>query len=66
MTTEDLCSGTGTLDGFRGLVFVGGFSYADVLGSAKGEKLGVPPPLKFTPGGNPGGWVCTIWGVPGI
>ncbi|XP_021239407.1 phosphoribosylformylglycinamidine synthase, partial [Numida meleagris] len=36
VTTEDLCSGTATLDGFRGVVFVGGFSYADVLGSAKG------------------------------
>ncbi|XP_074787006.1 phosphoribosylformylglycinamidine synthase [Athene noctua] len=36
VTTEDLCSGSATLDGFRGLVFVGGFSYADVLGSAKG------------------------------
>lgn len=28
--------GTITLDGFQGLVFVGGFSYADVLDSAKG------------------------------
>ncbi|XP_053908773.1 phosphoribosylformylglycinamidine synthase [Cuculus canorus] len=36
VTTEDLCSGTATLDGFRGVAFVGGFSYADVLGSAKG------------------------------
>ena len=34
---EDLCSGAITLEGFLGLVFVGGFSYADVLGSAKGE-----------------------------
>ncbi|XP_049653230.1 phosphoribosylformylglycinamidine synthase, partial [Accipiter gentilis] len=41
VTTEDLCSGTGTLDGFRGLVFVGGFSYADVLGSAKGWAAAV-------------------------
>lgn len=24
------------LDGFRGVAFVGGFSYGDVLGSAKG------------------------------
>ena len=37
VTTEDLRSGAATLDGFRGVVFVGGFSYADVLGSAKGE-----------------------------
>ncbi|XP_051788441.1 phosphoribosylformylglycinamidine synthase isoform X1 [Erpetoichthys calabaricus] len=36
VTTQDLCSGPLTLDHFRGLVFVGGFSYADVLGSAKG------------------------------
>ncbi|KAM6307819.1 phosphoribosylformylglycinamidine synthase [Podargus strigoides] len=36
VTTQDLCSGSVTLDAFRGLVFVGGFSYADVLGSAKG------------------------------
>ncbi len=33
---EDLLSGSLTLDGFRGVVFVGGFSYADVLDSAKG------------------------------
>jgi len=32
----DLVAGTLTLDRFRGVVFVGGFSYADVLGSAKG------------------------------
>uniref|UniRef100_A0A8V5GPK9 phosphoribosylformylglycinamidine synthase n=1 Tax=Melopsittacus undulatus TaxID=13146 RepID=A0A8V5GPK9_MELUD len=36
VTTQDLCSGSISLDGFRGLVFVGGFSYGDVLGSAKG------------------------------
>ncbi|XP_041126127.1 phosphoribosylformylglycinamidine synthase [Polyodon spathula] len=36
VTMQDLCSGTVTLDPFRGVVFVGGFSYADVLGSAKG------------------------------
>ena len=36
---EDLCSGAITLDRFHGLVFVGGFSYADVLGSAKGNAL---------------------------
>ena len=33
---EDLLSGKLSLDGFRGVVFVGGFSYADVLDSAKG------------------------------
>ena len=32
----DLVSGKMALDCFRGIVFVGGFSYADVLGSAKG------------------------------
>jgi len=32
----DLLDGRITLDGFRGAVFVGGFSYADVLDSAKG------------------------------
>ena len=34
---HDLCSGAINLDKFRGIAFVGGFSYADVLGSAKGE-----------------------------
>lgn len=34
---QDLCSGAVTsLNDFRGAAFVGGFSYADVLGSAKG------------------------------
>lgn len=33
---EDLCNGSITLDKFRGIAFVGGFSYADVLGSSKG------------------------------
>jgi len=33
---SDLVAGKVTLDRFRGVVFVGGFSYADVLGSAKG------------------------------
>ena len=37
VTMQDLCEGTVTLEQFRGVVFVGGFSYADVLGSAKGE-----------------------------
>ncbi|MDH4162765.1 MAG: phosphoribosylformylglycinamidine synthase [Nitrospirota bacterium] len=32
----DLLTGRITLDSFRGVVFVGGFSYADVLDSAKG------------------------------
>ncbi|XP_027488173.1 phosphoribosylformylglycinamidine synthase, partial [Corapipo altera] len=41
VTTQDLCSGSLTLDGFRGLVFVGGFSYGDVLGSAKGWAAAV-------------------------
>ncbi|ETE69596.1 Phosphoribosylformylglycinamidine synthase, partial [Ophiophagus hannah] len=41
LTMQDLCSGTMTLDSFRGLVFVGGFSYADVLGSAKGWAASV-------------------------
>lgn len=36
VTMNDLCSGSVKLDDFRGAVFVGGFSYADVLGSAKG------------------------------
>uniref|UniRef100_A0A452USP7 Phosphoribosylformylglycinamidine synthase n=1 Tax=Ursus maritimus TaxID=29073 RepID=A0A452USP7_URSMA len=37
VTMQDLCSGAIGLDTFRGLAFVGGFSYADVLGSAKGR-----------------------------
>uniref|UniRef100_A0A671VXE9 Phosphoribosylformylglycinamidine synthase n=1 Tax=Sparus aurata TaxID=8175 RepID=A0A671VXE9_SPAAU len=36
VTMQDLCSGSLTLDSFKVVVFVGGFSYADVLGSAKG------------------------------
>ncbi|XP_012683728.2 phosphoribosylformylglycinamidine synthase isoform X2 [Clupea harengus] len=36
VTMQDLCSGSATLDPFKAVVFVGGFSYADVLGSAKG------------------------------
>lgn len=36
VTMTDLLNGVITLDQFRGLVFVGGFSYADVLDSAKG------------------------------
>lgn len=37
VTMQDLCSGAIGLDTFRGVAFVGGFSYADVLGSAKGQ-----------------------------
>ncbi|KAK4887655.1 hypothetical protein RN001_003926 [Aquatica leii] len=36
VTMEDLISGAVTLNKFRGVIFPGGFSYADVLGSAKG------------------------------
>ncbi|CAG0892990.1 unnamed protein product [Darwinula stevensoni] len=36
VTTFDLIEGHVTLDHFHGLAFPGGFSYADVLGSAKG------------------------------
>ena len=36
VTMTDLLEAKITLEGFRGIVFVGGFSYADVLDSAKG------------------------------
>ncbi|KAL7538615.1 hypothetical protein ACHAXR_008688 [Thalassiosira sp. AJA248-18] len=36
VTVSDLVDGRVTLDDFRGIVFVGGFSYADVLDSGKG------------------------------
>ena len=36
VTMTDLISGAVSLTSFRGVAFVGGFSYADVLGSAKG------------------------------
>ena len=36
VTMTDLLGGSVNLDGFRGIAFVGGFSYADVLDSAKG------------------------------
>lgn len=36
VTMQDLLSGAVTLDKFRGVIFPGGFSYADVMGSAKG------------------------------
>ena len=35
----DLCNKNISLDRFRGVAFVGGFSYADVCGSAKGTFL---------------------------
>ena len=37
VTMQDLVMDSITLDKFQGLVFVGGFSYADVFGSAKGK-----------------------------
>ncbi len=36
ITISDLLSGRASLDAFRGIVFPGGFSYGDVLDSAKG------------------------------
>jgi phosphoribosylformylglycinamidine synthase len=36
VTMSDLLEGRVSLEGFRGIVFVGGFSYADVMDSAKG------------------------------
>ncbi len=36
ITMSDLLAGRASLDSFAGIVFVGGFSYADVLDSAKG------------------------------
>eukprot|EP00903_Cladosiphon_okamuranus_P019183 g17645.t1 len=42
---NDLLQGAITLDGFQGVVFVGGFSYADVLDSAKGWAA----TIKFNP-----------------
>ena len=36
VTMSDLLAGKATLEDFRGVVFCGGFSYADVLDSAKG------------------------------
>jgi len=36
VTMSDLSKGSISLDRFRGVAFVGGFSYADTLGSAKG------------------------------
>ncbi|KAK9844820.1 hypothetical protein WJX74_007244 [Apatococcus lobatus] len=36
ITMSDLLNGRASLDSFRGIAFVGGFSYADVLDSGKG------------------------------
>lgn len=36
ITMSDLLNGRASLDSFRGIIFVGGFSYADTLDSAKG------------------------------
>lgn len=36
ITMSDLINGRASLDTFRGIIFVGGFSYADTLDSAKG------------------------------
>ncbi|RVE47091.1 hypothetical protein evm_008275 [Chilo suppressalis] len=41
VTMSDLQSKKITLDAFQGLVFPGGFSYADTLGSAKGWAAGI-------------------------
>src|SRR4030043_1852192 len=41
ITMTDLLEGKTTLDNFRGIAFVGGFSYADVLDSAKGWAGGI-------------------------
>ena len=46
VTMSDLLSGSVQLSSFRGVAFVGGFSYADVLDSAKGWA-GV---IRFNPG----------------
>ena len=35
VTMSDLLNGRASLDTFRGIIFVGGFSYADTLDSAK-------------------------------
>ncbi|GKY95882.1 hypothetical protein MPSEU_000548800 [Mayamaea pseudoterrestris] len=45
ITSSDFLNGNVTLDDFRGIVFVGGFSFADVLDSGKGWA-GV---IKFNP-----------------
>ena len=45
ITMSDLLAGRAVLDDFRGIVFPGGFSYADVLDSAKGWA----GTIKFSP-----------------
>ena len=45
VTITDILKGTLTLEAFRGLIFPGGFSYADVLGSARGWAA----TMKFNP-----------------
>ncbi|KAJ1399293.1 PurM-like, C-terminal domain [Sesbania bispinosa] len=40
VTMSDLLNGVISLQELRGIVFVGGFSYADVLDSAKGPQVG--------------------------
>jgi phosphoribosylformylglycinamidine synthase len=46
VTMSDLLDGRASLDAFRGIIFAGGFSYADVLDSAKGWAGAI----KFNPG----------------
>uniref|UniRef100_A0A2P2KHD9 phosphoribosylformylglycinamidine synthase n=2 Tax=Rhizophora mucronata TaxID=61149 RepID=A0A2P2KHD9_RHIMU len=41
VTMSDLLNGAISLDEYRGIVFVGGFSYADVLNSAKGWSASI-------------------------
>lgn len=41
VTMTDLIANPTSLRAFDGIAFVGGFSYADVLGSAKGWAAGV-------------------------
>ncbi|KAF8011879.1 hypothetical protein BT93_I0110 [Corymbia citriodora subsp. variegata] len=41
VTMSDLLNGSVSLNEFRGIVFVGGFSYADVLDSAKGWSASI-------------------------
>ncbi|KAL3721462.1 hypothetical protein ACJRO7_033890 [Eucalyptus globulus] len=41
VTMSDLLNGSVSLNEFRGMVFVGGFSYADVLDSAKGWSASI-------------------------
>nr|CAD1818219.1 unnamed protein product [Ananas comosus var. bracteatus] len=51
ITMSDLLNGKISLDDFRGVAFVGGFSYADVLDSAKGWSASI----RVGPGGDVGG-----------